>query len=68
MVEESGTFPVNPPPIKVDIFKDAKRADESAEKHQWFHNPPSKRTFQTIKDSGSYEAVIYRTIPKSLTF
>jgi hypothetical protein len=66
MIEESGSLPLTPPPIKVDIYKDAKRAAQSAEKHQWFHNPPSRRTFQTIKDSGDYTPVTYRVAPKSM--
>lgn len=65
MVEESGSLPMDPPPIKQEIYKDAKRAAVSAEKHQWFNNPPSKRMFQTIKDSGDYEVSVYRTTPKS---
>ncbi|KAJ3358577.1 hypothetical protein HDU91_005173 [Kappamyces sp. JEL0680] len=63
MVEETGLLPLQPVPIKPELYKAVKRAAVSAEKHIWFQKAPALRTLDKIKEAGLYDIDFFRTTP-----
>jgi hypothetical protein len=66
IMQADGSLPLSTP--KSQIIIEQRQTAKSAEKHEWFHNPPSLRTREKIIAAGLYEQEIYRCIPKKDMF
>ncbi|KAJ3257290.1 hypothetical protein HK103_004844 [Boothiomyces macroporosus] len=65
MISDNGCLPaVTKNPNKMEVLIDVKNAAKEVDKLIWFQKNPHMRTFDQIKQSGSFDIEMFRTTPK----
>ncbi|KAJ3275488.1 hypothetical protein HDV01_000315 [Terramyces sp. JEL0728] len=65
MISDNGSLPIfNKNPNRKEVLVEVRNAAKEADKLIWFQKNPQMRTFDQIKQRGSYDIEMFRTSPK----